>query len=265
MPGYTFTELVASTHIMPINPWPSKQKPGTVIQGIPCKNEKSFQTAQNKGLPAIVYDDAMLAQCGRVWLCLFGFPAGAPVSLTLYDPQQNEVGEILIDIQDNYREFTLGKQALNFSLGMSHGDWKVLTIIGDQTLKSKFTYPDTGAPFLSVSYAQFEEVLNPVTQQAEAGYQSGETILIEGINFPPGLELPVGLFSQISVAMDNHLQPVAGEVIGVEQDGAFSLRFALPAYLPEGVYKIIPILEPDQGSKYRPRYWLNIELGEGME
>ena len=245
---YTFAELVSYN----IKPAPM----------LPCRNSKSIQTAFYKGLPAIVYEDMWLHQQRYAYLCLFGFSPDSTVNLTLFDPDQNLVDELEILIQGQNQEISIGMISLALSLDMPHGDWRAITMIGEQVIKSKFTFPDTSTPFLSASLDLSGDRPSPANPSQTTSFMSGEPIQVMGINFPPEIVLPVGIFTQQISGFQVRLIPIGGSTTRVSQNGTFSLSLVLPETLPFGTYKIIPILEPSQGAEYKPQMVLYIQVGE---
>ncbi len=184
------------------------------------------------------------------------------MNLALFDPRQTQVDDLEALIKGKYQEITIGMVSLALGLEMPHGDWKAVGSLGDQSTKSKFTYPDTSAAFLSASHDLGGGHPSPADPLQTASFRPGETILVSGINFPPGFDLPVGIYRQQLSGMNLRLIPVSGETIRVSGNGAFSLRLGLPGDSPPGGYQIIPVLDPGKGSEYTPQPYLNIQVGE---
>lgn len=74
---------------------------------------------------------------------------------------------------------------------------------------------------------------------------------IEGINFPAGMDLPVGIFSK----QGSQYIPLKGQVVRTDNHGAFETRIALDGLEP-GTYMIIPILKPEQAEGYKPTFFV---------
>lgn len=127
--------------------------------------------------------------------------------------------------------------------------------------KSKFSYPDTTYPFLSVSHRNTADLPSPADPSRSAPFAAGETVEVRGINYPPGMDLPIGLYRQHRDGLKIRLIPLNGDTVRVNPDGSFWLALTLAEDLPAGSYRIIPILEPTQGSDYRPNYAFSIQIG----
>lgn len=74
---------------------------------------------------------------------------------------------------------------------------------------------------------------------------------IEGINFPAGMDLPVGIFSK----QGSQYIPLKGKVVRTDNHGAFETRIDLDGLDP-GTYFIIPILNPEQAASYKPTFFV---------
>jgi hypothetical protein len=199
--------------------------------------------------PQVLLDDFFGADLtGRMYLCLFNFNPYEPVKVILTDPNLQVVDEIEVTPDQDIFGSLVGVIPLSFSLDLPLGTWSADASQGEALAHLDFIFQSAENPFMVVSRKVTENIPSPADPQRTASFKPGETLLVQGVNFTPGIDLPVALMAY----QDNVWNNLDGKVVRVSEDGRFQLDITLPPDLPPGSYMIFPLVETFTGLDFQP-------------
>ena len=192
---------------------------------------------------------------GRSFLCIYGITSAGiidsePVRFRLYQP-----GGELVDDQIIYYSIFENYIPMYFSLDLPRGKCQATLTDACQDqliIQSDFNYYRVmvaDQPYLSLQHELAGDVRSPADPRRIASYKPGETIVLAGVNFPAGVEIPIGIYTKEFMKLIPH----QGEIAITDNNGEFSKKIVLDSSLGDGEYRVIPILDPAQGEDYRPR------------
>jgi hypothetical protein len=175
----------------------------------------------------------------------------------LYQPD----GE-LVDDQIQYYSMFENYIPMYFSLDLPRGEWQatLTDVCQDQLIvQTGFNYFNdmvSDRPYLSIQHELAGDLRSPADPRRTASYKPGEIVILRGVNFPSGVDIPVGIYSRSF----NKLTPHQGEIVTTDNNGEFSTKIVLAPSLGDGEYRVIPILDPAQGEDYRPTLYQPFQI-----
>jgi hypothetical protein len=192
---------------------------------------------------------------GRSYLCIYGFTPvelieSKPLRFRLYQP-----GGELVEEQIIYYSPFENYIPMYFSLDFPQGEWQatLTDVCQDQLIvQNGFNYFNSmigDQPYLSLQHEFSGDVPSPADIRRVASYKPGETMILQGVNFPAGVVIPIGIYTREF----KKLIPHQGETVTTDNNGEFSLKIVLDSSLGDGEYRVVPILDPTQGEDYRPK------------
>ena len=202
----------------------------------PCASSELVAKAQGVGFPTTLFYESQVERGGLAGLCIYGFPIGETVQVSIEAPGQKPVDRVEVPISDENNGLTMAFLPLRFTLSLPQGEWRTYTSWGDYNLRRKYVHPGSTTPMISHNHPLKAQDLSPADPRRLSPYQSGDRMRVEGIQFEPNLDLPVGLYRKSG----NKLVPQAGQVVRTDANGAFRLEFKLDGFAP-GSYFIIPV------------------------
>ena len=181
---------------------------------------------------------------GEGWICLWGFAPGEEIVIELYDPSGQLVAfrESLVDLESD------GVGGIQVTLWLAEqppGEWFVVAASPSAYLERVFEVLPPEYPRLSVVPPSGADPLGDqwlFCQENRYGARGQATVV--GAWFPPGLEVPVGIYHRLSEDWDSPFELVWGEHVVADEEGRWRLPVVLGPEFASGEYYVVAILDP---------------------
>ena len=210
--AYDFKELAAGSSFFIFPPFFL----GTVDAG-PCLESNLVERVSGSDLPVMFVADAQVEYGGRASMCIYGFPLNSMIRVDIYTPEGKLVDTLDLEVQIEDNGLTVLHLPFVLPLYLPHGDWRVIASQGDTSIRRKFEHPLSSGMMITHAPARTHDSLSPADQRRINPYRPGQTMSIEGINFPAGMDLPVGIYSK----QGSQYIPLKGQVVRTDNHGAF--------------------------------------------
>lgn len=205
---------------------------------LPCESSKS--QAINLGLPSVIYEF-------NNRLCIFGFPPNETFNLKIYNPS----GDLVDFLRLPSQTIGIGSGGTSFStipflleLDLQTGVWRVVAESGSLFTEISIPFGTDNKPILSNSHLLSPPAISPTDPRRRMTYVPGDTLVVQGINFPPETDIPIGIFLRSTY---NKLVPKQDVVLRTTFDGAFNAQFKLDeTILNRGAYIVVAFQNPNQ-------------------
>lgn len=187
-----------------------------------------------------VLDYERVALLGFDVVCLYGFQVGEFVEVKIFDPANRLTAKIPVYIQDIPPFFETETYTVNtvelipLSAQAPRGKW---TIVAEGTLtnlKVTFENPDDSSDYT------ISKLVHPGTPWYDSRrttrlMKQGETLLVEGVNYPPNQALPVAIY-KLGESWQNSL--ITGQTVWTNSAGTFSAGFLISNQFTPGAYYV---------------------------
>ena len=191
--------------------------------------------------PAVFYEKRFDRNVDLI--CLFGFPVGETVAVNLYDPQGKLVASIPKTIQEVY---PLGDgttvNIVSISPIPNHatpGVWRIVVKTKDSRVEGELDHPDERSD-LTISKA-VPDGTGWIDPRRLSQMRAGETLLVSGVNYDPGAELPLAIYQ---IGQNNKL--IAAQNVTTDPGGNFIAGFTITNQYPPGSYNVLVITDPER-------------------
>lgn len=213
--------------------------------GIFCIAPNEFDPAERQGeFPLIHLNRTMQALEQHVTLCFYGFPQGEPLEVKIFSPDNTQVLKTLIPVNDEGVGYTTAGLAMPvFDQNIPQGRWRVTARSGDVRAEGSFQVPGPGQ-FLSVKRV-VPGGTNPLDPRRSMPPKPGGVALVQGANFPPNSDFPVGLY-QAPDGFFGTQRLIAIQMVRTDRNGLLQAGFQLDNSVPEGIYSAIVFQDPNQ-------------------
>ena len=208
----------------------------------PC--QISVSGALKQGLPAIIYESTEFGE----WLCIFGFPIGETVNISIFNPNGNLVDSMRVPVKMQYNGIGFVSISFIVTLDLPTGDWRVVASTDSMRSEAHISFGTDSKLIISLSHLLSPPSISPTDPRRTVGYQQGEIIVVQGINFPPDIDLPVGIYKNEHSGITNKLILINGKLYRTTQDGTFKILFKLDG-LGFGAYTVVTFQDINQLDK----------------
>ena len=174
-------------------------------------------------------------------VCLYGFREGETVQVRIYDPNNRLAANESTTIQDDPAwdtKFTLDTIYLpQLPNQAPAGQWRITAQGEHSTAKANFNFPGDGQGFT------LTRAVEPGTpwydQKRWKSFSVGETLLVDGVNFPKNRDIPVAIYSEKGAL-------VTAQMVRTNSSGDFSAGFKItPSFKPGSSYVLV---DPDKSD-----------------
>ena len=177
-------------------------------------------------------------------LCFYGFPQGDLLEVKIFSPDNTQVLKTLLPVYDEGVGYTTAWLAMPvFDQNIPQGRWRVTARSGNVRAESNFRVPGPGQ-FLSVKRV-VPAGTNPLDPRRSMPPKPGGVALVQGANFPPNSDFPVGLY-QAPEGIFGTQRLLAIQMVRTDANGLLQASFQLDNSVPEGIYHAIVITNPDE-------------------
>lgn len=190
-------------------------------------------------LPAVTIGGNMYT--GGDLVCLYGFREGETVQVRIYDPNNRLAADETKTIHDDPAwdtHFTLDTIDLpQLSNQAPAGRWRIAAQGERSIAKANFSFPGDGQGF---TLTRAVEAGTPwYDQKRRKSFAVGDTLLVDGINYPKNRDLPVAIYSEKGAL-------VTAQMVRTDSSGDFSAGFEItPSFKPGSGYVLV---NPDKSD-----------------
>jgi len=179
-------------------------------------------------------------------LCVIGYPKDEKLRISIYNPNGNLVDALWLTVEDSPIAIPL-----RFELDLPIGIWQVVVSLEDMSSNISIPYGLNGKPLLSYYRLLLPPAISPMDPRRLVSYRAGETVVVQGINFPPGTDLPVGIYEGD--------KPIQGEVLRTNADGSVITQFKLEGSFPL-MHRIIAFQDISKQNSVKDQIWRFLAL-----
>lgn len=178
------------------------------------------------------------------WICLWGFAVGEEVTVEIYDPSGQLAGSQAypVDLESD------GVGGIEVKLWLAEwppGEWRVVATSKSAQLASAFRVLPPEYPTLSIIPPAGADLFGDQWLFCDKNtYALGAQMALTGANFPPGLELPLGIYHQAGNAWEVPARLIWGQRVTANEEGRFRTTADLEPEFSTGSHFGIAIIDP---------------------